>query len=80
MRRDGLFRETAKQQLDDAIHATRMLAKQRTGVPPAYERLLRHVLTRSSLLHPSDRAIDNAAYDHRYRHGITDSIHRYRVT
>ena len=59
MRRDGLFRETAKLQLDDAIHATRTLAKRFNGVPLAYERLARHVLTRSNLLHPSDRAGDN---------------------
>lgn len=59
MRRDGLFRKTAKQQLDDAIHASRSLAKQHTGVPPAYERLLWHVQTRSYLLHPSDRVGDN---------------------
>ena len=59
MRRDGLFRETAKQHLDDAIHATRTLAKRYNGVSLAYERLVRHVLTRSNLLHPSDRAGDN---------------------
>jgi hypothetical protein len=59
MRRDGLFRETAKQQLDDAIHATRTIAQPYSGVPPAYERLVRHVLARSNLLHPSDRAGDN---------------------
>jgi PcfJ-like protein len=59
MRREGSFRQTTKQQLDDSIHAGRLLAAQQGGVLPAYERLLRHVQTRTNLLHPSDRAGDN---------------------
>src|SRR5262249_28048429 len=58
MRRRGLFRQAAKCQLDDAIHAGRSLAARHHGVLPAYERLLRHVQTRTTLLHPSDRAGD----------------------
>src|SRR5262245_55092653 len=59
MRREGSFRQTTKQQLDDSIHAGRSLAAQHGGVLPAYERLLRYVQTRTTLLHPSDRAGDN---------------------
>ena len=59
MRRAGSFRQTAKQQLDDSIHAGRSLAARHGRVLPAYERLLRHVQTRTTLLHPSDRAGDN---------------------
>jgi hypothetical protein len=59
MRRDGSFRQTAKCQLDAAIHAGRSLAARHGGVLPAYERLLWHVQTRSNLLHPSDRAGDS---------------------
>ena len=59
MRTEGSFRQTAKQQLDDSIHAGRSLAARRGGVLPAYERLLWHVQTRTTLLHPSDRAGDN---------------------
>jgi hypothetical protein len=59
MRREGSFRQTAKQQLDDAIHAGRTLAARHRGVLPAYEGLLGYVQTRTTLLHPSDRAGDN---------------------
>jgi hypothetical protein len=59
MRKEGLFRQTGKQQLDDSIHAGRSLADRRHGVLPAYERLLRLVQARTTLLHPSDRAGDN---------------------
>jgi hypothetical protein len=59
MRGEGLFRQAARQQLDESIHAGRSLAARHGGVLPAYERLLRHVRTRTTLLHPSDRAGDN---------------------
>jgi hypothetical protein len=59
MRKEGSFRQTAKQQLDDAIHTGRSLAARHGGVLPAYERVLWHVQTRTTLLHPSDRAGDN---------------------
>ncbi|HEX5272806.1 MAG TPA: PcfJ domain-containing protein [Gemmataceae bacterium] len=59
MRRDGSFRQTAKRQLDDSIHAGRSFAARRGAVLPAYERLLRHVRTRTPLLHPSGRAGDD---------------------
>lgn len=59
MRRDGLFRQTAKQQLDGLIHAGRQLAARHREALPAYERLLWHVRARTNLLHPSDRAADN---------------------
>src|SRR5262245_54786448 len=59
MRREGSFRQTAKRQLDDSIHAGRSLAARHGGVLPAYEPLLRHVQARTALLHPSDRAGDN---------------------
>jgi hypothetical protein len=55
MRRDGQFRQAAKQQLDAAIHAGRSLAKQHNGALPAYERLLKHVQSHTTLLRPSDR-------------------------
>ena len=58
MRRQGLFRQTAKQQLDAAIHAGRFLAGRHDGAIHAYERLLRLVQSRTNLLHPSDRARD----------------------
>ena len=56
MRREGSFRKTAKQQLDDSIHAGRSLAARHAGALLAYERLLWQVQTRTNLLHPSDRA------------------------
>jgi hypothetical protein len=59
MRREGSFRHTAKQQLDDSIHAGRSLARRHDGALPAYERLLRQVQARTSLLHPSGRAGDS---------------------
>jgi hypothetical protein len=58
MRREGSFRKTAKQLLDDSIHAARSLARRHDGALPAYERLLKQVQSRTSLLHPSDRAGD----------------------
>jgi hypothetical protein len=59
MRKVGSFHHSAKLQLDDSIHAARSLSARRRSVLPAYERLLRHVRSRSTLLHPSDRAGDN---------------------
>jgi hypothetical protein len=59
MRRQGLFRQTAKQQFDGFIHAGRSLTEHHDGALPAYERLLWHAQTRTYLLHPSDRAADN---------------------
>src|SRR5262245_26998640 len=59
MRRQGSFRQTAKQQLDGSIPAGRSLAGRHARAPLAYERLLRQVQTRTNLLHPSDRAADN---------------------
>jgi hypothetical protein len=59
VRREGSFRQTAKRQLDDSIHAGRALAERHDGALPAYERLLSQVQARSNLLHPSDRAGDN---------------------
>src|SRR5262245_16848460 len=59
MRREVSFRQTAKQQLDDSIHAGRSLALRHDGALLAYERLLRQVQSRTALLHPSDRAGDN---------------------
>lgn len=64
MRRHGLFRQTAKQQLDGSIHAGRSLAARHNGALQAYERLLWHAQTRTSLLHPSDRAADNRKLFH----------------
>jgi hypothetical protein len=59
MRRPGSFRQTAKHQLDDSIHAGRSLAGRHDGALPAYERLLWHVQARTTLRHPSDRAADS---------------------
>ena len=59
MPRDGLFRQMAKQQLDELIHAGRAFTTRHRGALPAYERLLWHVRSRTNLLHPSDRAGDN---------------------
>jgi hypothetical protein len=59
MRAEGLYRQSAKKELDDVIHAARSLARERYRVLPAYERLLWQVQTRSELLRPSDRAGDN---------------------
>ncbi len=58
MRRQGFFRQTAKRQLDDAIHIGRTQAACRDGVLPAYERVLWQVQTRTRLLYPSGRARD----------------------
>src|SRR5262245_22175946 len=74
MRREGSFRQTAKRQLDDSIHASRSLAERHGGVLPAYEGLLRQVLTRTNLLHPSDRAGDNRSL---FNVGLLDlALHR----
>jgi hypothetical protein len=59
MRRYGLFRHAAKLQLDDSIHAARFLAGRHAGALRAYEQLLRHVQSRTGLLHPSDQAADH---------------------
>jgi hypothetical protein len=59
MRKEGSFRKSAKRLLDDSIHVGRLLAGRHDRALPAYERLLRQVQTRTSLLHPSDRARDN---------------------
>lgn len=59
MRKQGLFRQTAKQQLDGLIHTGRSLTERHYGALPAYGRLLRHVQTHTALLHPSDRPGDN---------------------
>jgi hypothetical protein len=59
MRRPGSFRQTAKRQLDDSIHAGRSLAGRHDGALPAYERLVRQVQGRTNLLHPADRANNN---------------------
>jgi hypothetical protein len=67
MRRQGLFRQTAKRHLDDAIHIGRTMAACRDGVLPAYERLLWQVQTRTRLLHPSGRARD-------YRTGLNAGL------
>ncbi len=58
MRSDGSFRRNAKQQLDVSIHAGRSLAGRHPGALPAYERLLRQVWRRTSLLRPSGRPGD----------------------
>jgi hypothetical protein len=59
MRREGSFRKTAKRQLDNSIHECRSLAQNHHGALLAYERLLRQVQTRTTLLHPSDQAGDS---------------------
>src|SRR4051794_40889810 len=58
MRKEGLFRKTAKNLLDDSIHAGRTLARAHKGALPAYERLLRQVQSRTALLYPSGRPGD----------------------
>jgi hypothetical protein len=58
MRREGSFRKTAKQLLDDSIHAGRSLAGRQDGALPAYERLLRQVQSRTNLLRASERPRD----------------------
>ena len=58
MRRDGLFRKTAKQLLDDSIHAGRSLAGRHDGALLAYERLLRQVQSQTTLLRASERPRD----------------------
>jgi PcfJ-like protein len=58
MRREGSFRKTAKQRLDDAIHAGRIIAARHDGALPAYERLLRHVHKVTTLLRTSERPRD----------------------
>jgi hypothetical protein len=58
MRRDASFRKTAKQLLDDSIHAGRALARRHDGALPAYERLLRQVQSQTTLLRTSERSKD----------------------
>lgn len=58
MRRDRSLRKFAKHQLDDAIHAGRLLAARHHGTLAAYERLLAHVRSRTTLLRASDRPRD----------------------
>ena len=68
MRRRGAFKQSGKAQLDAAIHAHRRWLAQRHGrALPAYERLLRHVRARSTLLRLSD-----GAQDHRIK--INDAL------
>jgi hypothetical protein len=57
--REGSFRATSRRWLDDSIHAGYSIAARQPGALPAYERLLRHVRSRTTLLRPSDRAADN---------------------
>ncbi len=59
MRRDGLFRKTAKQLLDDSIRAGRSLTGRHDGALLAYERLLRQVQSKTPLLRVSERPRDN---------------------
>jgi len=55
-----VFRQSGKNQLDDAIHAhRRWLAHHHGRALPAYERLLGQVQTRTTLLHPTHRAGDH---------------------
>jgi hypothetical protein len=55
MRTRGTFRQSGKDQLDDAVHAHRqLLARRHSRALPAFERLLRHVQSRSDLLRPAD--------------------------
>ena len=58
MRKEGSFRKTAKQLLDDSIHAGRSLAARHDGALLAYERLLRQVQSQSTLLRTSTRPRD----------------------
>jgi hypothetical protein len=58
MRRDGLFRKTAKRLLDDSIHAGRSLAGRHDGAMLAYERLRRQVQSQTTLLRASERPRD----------------------
>src|SRR5437016_3070223 len=57
--REGSFRATARRWLDDSIHAGRSIAARHRGALPAYERLVRHVRSRTALLRPADRESDN---------------------
>jgi hypothetical protein len=57
MRTQGAFRQSGKDELDQAIHAhRRLLACRHVRALPAYERLLSHVRSRSDLLRPTDSA------------------------
>ncbi len=58
MRREGSFRQTAKQLLDGSIHAARSLARRHDRAIPAYERLLRQVQRQTTLLRTSERPRD----------------------
>ena len=59
MRREGSFRKQVKHSLDESIHAARSLAVPRPGAVSAYDRLLRHVRSRSPLLRPTGRPGDS---------------------
>jgi hypothetical protein len=60
MRRDEAFRQSGKDQLDLAIHAHRReLARRHGRASLAYDRLVWHVRTRTSLLHPTGSAGDH---------------------
>ncbi len=59
MRREKSFRQTVKRLLDDSIHAGRSLAEPHAGALPAYDRLRRHVQSRTTLLRASGRPGDN---------------------
>src|SRR4051812_44423599 len=62
------FRQSGKLQLDDAIHAhRRWLARRHGRALPAYERLLGHVQSQTSLLHPTSSARD-------HRHQLNDGL------
>jgi PcfJ-like protein len=58
VRKERSLRKFAKQQLDDAIHAGRSLAARHHEALAAYERLLAHVRSRTTLLRASDRPRD----------------------
>ena len=58
MRREGSFRKTHKHRLDGSIHAGRSLAGRHDGALLAYERLLRHVQSVTTLLRTSERPRD----------------------
>ena len=58
MRREGSFRKTHKQRLDGSIHAGRSLAGRHDGALLAYERMLGHVQSVTTLLRTSARPRD----------------------
>lgn len=64
MRTERLFRHAVRQRLDNAIHLARARAASRRGVLEAYDRLLHHVRSRSTILRATgprdDRMLLNA--------------------